>query len=467
MKVVWSLRNEIQPRMEFLNRSFYQRFFRRNQKVISDFLIFIFYFIISGILARYFGGLLKSPDSIGYEQFSVEPWRLIGDWHPPGPSYILFLGAKFGMSSFTCYQILASLLCFSFYKILELKTNWKWAFFWSFLFFLEPAWMVLRMTLWSELPFVLGFALVGLFLSMRNLSLVIKGGVVILLTLVTLQFRLAGIFFFPAIIIALGQRWKGNKWIFHYRQSALWGAALLMGWMLMNFAVTGHPFQSSRKIGNAASCRSVLVSLNQFPYCDWNPSLEICSYDPERKVIGNPLLSQDDAALVQLQDSSLIMMYKIEHPESICGVQQKVMGLIMAHAPFKFMGLVLHRIWNHFGLWGFTERSSPRPGFGHMDRIVLLDDYLEYANHPQHFIQVLLIVVSLAIFLIPGFRNEMIYFWLAAVGHAAGISLVNPFLALRYEAVSKFFLFLCIGYFIFWNKKSLKNSRPIHRKANL
>ncbi len=398
-------------------------------------------FFYSLITIRYYGGLLTSPDSISYLRAAGAPWQALGHWHPPGVSFLLYFSDRMGLGSSVLYAGLAVILALLFFSVFDRAIGKKWAFLLLLGLLLDPSFLMLRITLWSEIPFLVVITSMGILLTTRRIGRKCKIFLSIILLLIAIQIRYVGLFFLPALILSMAADGPRGRKAFGKRLGI--SAILVVSfWMLSNRLISGRWLHTTT--ANKWECKSLLVSLNSFPYCTWEPTLPICQLDPERKSLNQSRLEFRDLVFLWLNPESPISRYVNADPEEACVTTRKVATLVLQKAPISFVTTLCKRAWGQFGRWNETERAdAPFIDPEVEARLKLLDQNLSEWNRSQNLFRVLLIFVMASLLWFRRVSPLVIFFGLGALGHAAGVSLANPFLALRYMAISKYLIFIC------------------------
>jgi len=426
-----------------------------------------FLFVSSKVLLSYFGGPLVSPDSVFYLESSEKPWRIIGGWHPAGLSFLLYFGFHLGMSLQTIMHCL-----FTFFGVMTywvLRRGWGASLAWvGFLgLFLDPSWMMLRLTLWTELPFVTVLICFAALFSAKSVGWKFRLTVATVMFLILIQFRHAGLFFLPAWVAALGYAWENQKWRFSLRRARNALGTFACVWVLYALITTHGLSSATHHPGE--ECRTLLVSFNEFPYCQWDSTIPICKLDPERKILNQKSFVLDqsqrgyrdpDADLKQtgltlVSDQLIFLQYSAGSPinqfretdtYNICHLRKDILKTVLIHHPLEVLKVLARRVGWHFGSWDWTERSRPQLDVRYQDRLTSLDSLLRIWNRFQWIFQCLLVLVVARVVCFRPRSPVLVFLLLGCLGHAIGISLVNPFLSLRYMAISKFLLVMSFGF---------------------
>ena len=416
---------------------------------LGYFLFFCFLFIFSQLLLSCFDGPLVTPDSVGYLQDSSKPWRAIGSWHPAGLPFLLFFGFHSGMSLHTIIHFLCTFFGVMTYWVL--RRGWGVALGWvGFLvLFLDPDWIMLRMTLWSEVLFMTVLVCFAAFFSIKRVSWCFRLTVATAMFFILIQCRNVGLFFFPAWVAALGYSWENQSWRFSLRRARNAVVVFSCVWVLYAFT-TARLWSTTHD--SREECKSLVVSFNEFPYCQWNPGIPICSLDPERRLLNQRLRKTnlasvtDQLFILHASPESPINQFRETDTYNICHLRADILKTVLIHHPFKFLKVFGRRVWMHYGYWDWTERARPQSELKNSDRFKSFDSILEFWNRFQWIFQCLLVLVVAGVVRFRPRSPVLVFLLLGCLGHAIGISLVNPFLSLRYMAISKFLLVMSFGF---------------------
>jgi hypothetical protein len=173
----------------------------------------------------------------------------------------------------------------------------------------------------------------------------------------------------------------------------------------------------------------------------------VCKYDPEKKWIG-PSRGEGAGVLGELQSDykqAPMALEKAEGSEAVCQTKDRVLRLAITKHPLALAGLLTHRVWKHMGPWELPElwehigpsqelAETVKPASG---RTWWLAETLNVFNSIQ-YIYLLVLAAAIGLFFLSWPSSPLAAFLLfAGLGHAFGIAMANPWLALRYMAISK------------------------------
>jgi hypothetical protein len=436
------------------------------------------------LVCDYLGGPIHSPDSMGYLRAAAQSWHVstlwaqIAEWQPTGLPLLLSLAFTAGLDERTALQVLWTALCLAFYFILVRGGGWAWAWIGLLVFLFDPSWIVLRLSLWTEMPFMLTVLLTLATLSLKRLHWPIKVLATALWFFCSLRFRHSGVFLLPGLVAGLGFTWGSQRWNFSPLRAGAAGLAILTVWLVSNYASTGDPLTATQ--ARSRLCKTIVVSLNELPYCQWNPDIPICALDPERKFLNtsslalkereliyhdpgwnyveNGISQCDQLAHLHFGQTSPIWIYEntpipVHDAEKWCLLRDEIIRQAVTHAPGRFAGMMALRMWQQFGAWEWTERWTP---VGPVDasRVAELDWALDRWNRAQWVFQGFLVLSSIGFLVLRRGSPVVAYSWLGALGHAAGIALINPFLALRYMAIAKLLIAICAFYVLLERRRA-------------
>jgi hypothetical protein len=376
------------------------------------------------------GGPLMSPDAWKYFELSKHPSTGLGGWSPIGLPLFTYLLSPFGVEIAGVCALLAALRIAAVQAILTRYLSRRWAIA-ACLLFIGPVWILLGVTYWSETLFGLCLFLLAWVFTGRSLLWLFP------FTLALCFTRIAGLFFVPALL--LGVYVVTKDW----RQRGVGAVAVLLAALTANTISTGNPLRASK---DQTACGMRLVSLNDFDFCDVPLVAPLCAMDTQRQFLGHPLSNSYNAmAWAHYGGNSPFKRFADTYGDQVtCAAASEAFRHVVFTHPFGYAWVVAKRVWASFGPFDATEISPgacPTPLCRQKSGEV--EQGLQDWKWTQYGAQLLLVFVLGALAIRRQTRTPLVMFLVAAaLAHAGGIAVLNPFPALRYYAIHQALILL-------------------------
>lgn len=442
----------------------------------EGFLVFIFLLLSIKVINWFLGAPLYSPDSRAYQLMSQDPLSHIRDWHPVAfPTLVHFL-RYLRIFNLDSINIIGAGLNFSIFLVLRKILAPSRALIILFLI-IFPNWIMLEAAFWTEALMMLLFFMMILVLT-SDLNWKIRLNVSVLLMATSLQTRHAAIFLVPGyFLICLATL---NNQFFLIKRIVLCGSiSFLLVFIFKQFNGSSLPTQNMM-------CQQFIVSLNPIPYCDSMPNnIRLCAMDPKHQFIGvgHEQNNEEFTALHFATDSLLAQFVGQYGQAEMCTELKSIISQVAKNHSITWFNLMASRVFNQFGSWDESEfpradRNEKIHKIGHD----LFDDIVDFFNPAMEVYKfgLLMYFGHLCYLGFTYFRNRSFYngqifksvdsdqllglaLCFTGICHAVGISVNNPFLVLRYQAVSQLLLqmgLILIYYPQKWRRTSEAPGRP-------
>jgi hypothetical protein len=419
----------------------------KNRALVTD-TIFEFgvCWALVGVLQWLFGAPFVTGDSGVYLRAGLQPWMQFGSHHPSGPGWILWFGSQLRL------PVSATLAAVGALEILLLKRVFKryqgtgWSWFLTAPFLVHPDLLIIRLSLWSE-PGMLFILVLSVLVLQRYGQEGIRRVFLVLwlafLFLVGCEMRHAGIFFLPGLAIAVALS-RESRIVSRrtFSRIGLVAASLAALWMLLNVSRTGKPLQPS---AGSFECVQYVAAYHRVPFCSTAPQIPLCVADPQGVWLKQANGAEPDFVsldrFIFQPDSPLHSFAK--SPEDSCALWGKIRSELLTNHKTEVFRLMFSRTIAQFGPWEVSERGQGINPPYRPSAQTWLD---AIAQGAQKYLWILWIMWGLALTrgIATGRLLEpaILFLLLAALGHAAGIAINNPFLGLRYMAIPKYLVSL-------------------------
>lgn len=406
------------------------------------FWVFGIGFLLFYILYQLTGAPIMTPDSHVYRDFSPAPWKHLGDWPATGLPFWLYGYGLFGLPQKFFFILVAALRISLVFLLFRGFLSRRYSLLALVPLVFDSQWIQMSLSYWTEILFLchlLGFALlIKSGLSFRK-CLIFVGVLFISAT----DIRTAGIFFLPGIVLGLAIKHAKNRLDFVFKFS-ISGLGLLFVWMGTNWVRSGDFF---RPVKGQVECFYRLVSFNELATCNFLPDSRLCALDPERKFLSSAI---DPGALHFSPESPYVKLRSEVGTEGVCKEWKEVGNVIKNELKIPLWNLIKKRIWKQFSRWTQTERgpvenpTNPENSF-----FLFLDKWNDFSNPFQQIYRGLLVIGFLGLVFFRIFDPIFLFLYVGGLTHALGISLNNPFLALRYQSIHKHCIYLAAAMVIF------------------
>lgn len=386
------------------------------------------------ILNWWVGAPLYSPDSRAYLNTSRAPFHF-GGWHPPLFPIAVWAFAKVGIGPFWVMTILGTTFTWLVYLLFERRGRGLLGIVAALALLASPTWIMLRAAFWTETLFLLLVAALGLVLSERRWPLLVRWAIAIPLWLLSIEARYAGLFLFPAVVLGLAFAPAGRHWRFSPARFVAAGVACLAAWAGVNLLKTGSPVRQGT---SSLQCVSLATSFNALPYCTWLPQNAICQADPERRWVNRA--DQRAAFLTDLQfsaDSPLQRLMEQQTEAGLCRATNEFLVFGAVRHPVAMASIVGRRLWPFLGPWETTEQWPGFDGRREGPAYRRLEGWLAAERSIQWLYQLVFVVAVAGLLWRGAWEPGIVFFLGGALAHMAGVAATNPFMVLRYMAVTK------------------------------
>ncbi len=397
-----------------------------------------------GVLQWFFGAPFVTGDSGVYLRAALHPWLQFGSHHPSGPSWFLWFGRQLGLPVSATVAAIAACEIVVLKRMFSYLAGSAWGWFVAALFFWHPDLLTIRLSLWSEPGMLLLIALTSLVLCQRRLFANRHWATYLglgLLFVVMCEMRHAAIFLLPGLAAAMALATTPRRTYFpllaRFGCAMVW---LVLLWATLNVARTGNPLRPS-----AASfeCVQYVAAYHRVPFCSTAPAIPLCLADPQGEWLKQENGVEPDFVSLDrfiFRPESPLHSF-LNSSEAACDLWGGIKKELMANHKMELLRLVASRLVAQFGRWEISERGQgiQQPYF------LAAQEWFDSAAHiTQRYLWLVWVMWALALIrgVVTGrlFEPVVAFLILAACGHALGIALNNPFLALRYTAVPKYLM---------------------------
>lgn len=402
--------------------------------------LFIAAFVVYRVLGWALGAPFMTPDSLVYLDMAKAPLAHMGGHHPAAFPWAIYIGESFGAGPEWVIAAISAAKFTLVYSLLRKVYHSRLAAVPALLFCLWPEMLALDFAAWSESGFIMTVVAISCVLA-GSMTPFRTGVCCIALFTLLAEFRHAAIFFLPGAAIALVAYSWGHagpvkrKWRLGAKWALVWGTSLASAWMLLNVARTGHPLIPSRA---KFECAHFLAAYNGLPFCRDIPDNLVCATDPERRIVNNPAT---DATFYIFSPEGPVR--KIGQSEKLCDSWQEIKRVLVTKHPIETVALIGRRVMEQFGEW-----TSPERGAGlYPIQLVGVNNWFDrrlLASASTHYLVPLSLVAACIAFWCGGWplRPLLLFLVVGSAGHAIGIAINNPFLAMRYLFIHKAFICL-------------------------
>jgi hypothetical protein len=413
-------------------QSFYQR-------VAKQLVGFGMVWASLGALQWVFGSPLLTGDSIVYLRGALSPWSQFGGHHPSGSGWLLWLGKQLGFAVGATLTAVGAIEISIIQQVVRRNLGAGVAWAAAAAFMLYPDFLLIRLSLWSEPGMLLLISILIFVLAAKRSGVVSWCAGLVGLFLVMSEMRHAAIFLLPALVISVSACLRLFKdWKRAGISICTVASCFLGGWMLVNMARTGKPLAPAT---GSFECVHFIAAYHRVPFCSTAPGIALCQMDLDgawlKQGLGNnpDFISLD--RFIFRPDSPLNRLAL--NSEGLCELWRSMRSELIANYKVETARLLASRTAGQFGWWQISERGANLRKEGVSGALAFLDAALAACNSA-----VWVLWSAWAVALLNGIRTRrvlnpvVLFCLLGGLGHAAGIAVNNPFLGLRYLAISKY-----------------------------